>query len=339
MTTDDMERVRKKAEAEAAERFSRILSGEAREADYKEIQAWRDAADVNDAAWRRVSLAWSASGTVKDYPAVRAMRAASLARKARPYARFSKGWRPVALAASLLAVIGVSLLFGGRILPETDVRVIASAASWSDEQRTAVGEIQSMKLDDGSVVTVNTDSALRTAFSAEKRQVQLSKGEAFFDVASDASRPFSVESGGVIVTAVGTAFSVRYTDEAVVVTLTEGRVSVETADGRHQAALSPGMQLRADKGGVRTAQIDAGRAVSWTSGMLDFHEAPLGSVIAEMNRYTKRPIILADPALASRPVTGLFPADDQDRFIEMLVTSDKVRVKRRTAASVELEQS
>lgn len=338
--SDDMEFARKKAEAEAAERFSRILSGEANEADYQEIQLWRASADVNDAAWRRVSLAWSASGTLAGNAEVNTMRAAALARGAGGNGGFAKRWRPVALAAGLLAAVGVGPWVSDiRFAPGSGADVIASATPWSAVKRTAIGEIQSLALDDGSAVTINTDSALRTAFSETGRQVQLSQGEAYFDVASDSSRPFSVEAGDIVVTAVGTAFSVRRTDDDVIVTLTEGEVRVETNDRRQHAMLSPGMQLRASGGDFRTIRVDAARATSWTSGMLDFYQAPLGTVIEEMNRYTTRSIRLDDPDLASRPVTGLFPARDHERFIQMLVASESVRVKRRSADNVELGPS
>src|SRR5690606_29474815 len=88
-----------------------------------------------------------------------------------------------ALAASLLLAVAAGFI----------------AYQWTDKQdtyRTAIGDIKSLRLADGSQVTLNTDSTLHVAITAAERRIELDHGEAFFDVAQDPARPFVVRAGG-----------------------------------------------------------------------------------------------------------------------------------------------
>lgn len=341
MTAADIDGVRRQAEAEASERFSLMLSGEASEDSLLEIEMWRAADAANDAAWERMAAIWNGSAAIAANPAIDAMREAALARSPSRRPRW-QDWRPLALAASLVLVVGGALWLGsGGDMPWTGPdggAQIAGAggAQWSPETRTRIGQIRPVELGDGTVVTINTDSALRTAISGTERRVALSRGEAYFQVARDVRRPFSVESGGVTVTALGTAFAVRNTGDAVLVTLIEGRVSVASAETGEDLVLTPGSQLRANAAGFKVQKVDAARAVGWTHGTLDFNQAPLAAVVEEMNRYASRPVVLTDPGLAGQPITGVFRTGEQDRFVDMLVATGKVRVSRRTGSAIEL---
>ncbi len=329
---------RERAEAEAAERFSLLRSGAANQVDLDEIEAWRASAECNETAWNRMSAIWAGSAASANSPEIQAMRSAALARNVRSSSR-SANWRPFAIAASLVAMIGTGMWIGGSHMPWTktgDGVAIADSTLWSAETRTQVGQIRSLALNDGSVVTINTDSSLHTTITATERRVQLSRGEAYFKVAKDRDRPFSVRTRNIVVTALGTAFSVRNTGDTSLVTLVEGQVSVEAVGRPEKIVLTPGSQLRVDASGFHRVSIDARRAIMWTSKMLSFERAPLGAAIAEANRYSKRRIILADGDLRTLPISGLFPIADQDRFIDMLVATGKVRVGRRTASRIEL---
>lgn len=338
MSIADHGTARARAEAEAAERFSLLRSGAASQVDLDEIERWRAAEERNETAWNRMSAIWTGSAAAANSPEIQAMRTAALTRNVRTSSR-SADWRPFAIAASLAAILGTSVWIGGSHMPWTKTgngAAIADSTPWSAETRTQVGQIRSLALSDGSVVTLNTDSSLRTAITATERRVQLSRGEAYFRVAKDRDRPFSVGTANIVVTALGTAFSVRNTSDASLVTLVEGRVSVGAVGRSEKIVLTPGSQLRVDATGFHRLSIDAGRATRWTSGMLSFDQTPLGVAIAEANRYSTRHIVLANNDLRTLPISGLFPTSDQDRFIDMLVATGKVRVGRRTAAQIEL---
>ncbi|MGR4893563.1 FecR family protein [Sphingopyxis sp. LARHCG72] len=340
MTLNDnrIPRILGPADQEAIERFSFLRSGQASEADRQATEAWRASDTVHDAAWSRVSAIWEGSAAAAGHPAIAAMRSAALA----PPPRRTASWRPFALAASLVLALTSALWIGGGGLldPGASSRTQLAEADWAGRvpARTRVGEIAPVRLDDGSVVTLSSNSAVRTALSPAVRRVRLDQGEAFFKVAKDAERPFTVYVGDINVTALGTAFSVAKADAAVIVTLVEGSVRVVNAKDGETRTLVPGSQLRATSAGFSVAAVDAARATSWVSGMLDFDRAPLSDVVGELNRYAPQRIILADPGLAAIPVSGLFRAGDQDRFVETLVATGRARVARRTDDSIELRQ-
>lgn len=189
------------------------------------------------------------------------------------------------------------------------------------EVRTDVGEIRQLPLPDGSSVALNTASAVRVRFDSRERRLLLAAGEALFHVARAADRPFVVIAGQVVITAVGTILAVRRDAAAVVVLVTEGLVDV--ADGP-----LPPVRLRAGQQGrfagpdssdalARPAPViasvtpdTAARQLAWRDGRLEFAGETAGEAIAMANRYSRRPIHLADPALATLPVHGAFRIDD-----------------------------
>ena len=220
---------------------------------------------------------------------------------------------------------------------------------------TAVGETQEVSLGDGSHVKLNTDSKIEVEFEKSRRSVYLEKGEAFFDVAHDATRPFTVYAGDRSVTAVGTAFSVRWTDEELVVTVSEGRVAYgeapELKNAPVPAASVPALPDSASAKLAAATFLDAGqrlevsplsraefverlpenvlsRELAWRSGFLDFEDAPLQDVVREMQRYTPQRIEIADQETADLRFGGVFRIGQTDAFFEALELSFGVEVEQ-----------
>ena len=336
MAGADIIQRREIAEEEAAERFSLLLSGEASAEDRLEIDAWRLSHPANDDAWSRIAGIWHGSIEAAHIPAIMTMRQTALAANRPSWAR--RHWRPLALAASLaVALVSTPWLASNLSGPATTIGNGDNVA-WSQPTRTRVGQIETVKLADGSIMTVNTDSAVRTALSPSARRIRLDRGEARFDVAKNPAAPFTVVAGDISVTAVGTSFSVRETGGEVFVTLAEGRVRVDRRQAGDSVVLEPGSQLRAGKEGFRVAHIDPRRAMSWSSGALDFDQVPLGTVVRELNRYATQQIVVGDRMLAAQPVTGVFPVGDQQRVVDMLVANGQVQIIRRTDNAIELDR-
>ena len=182
----------------------------------------------------------------------------------------------------------------------------------------ARGESRHVALADGSRLVVNTASEVRVDFSRTERTVELARGEAFFDVAKDASRPFVVRSGDVLVRAIGTKFSVRRLASGTDVLVAEGRVHVARAASDTAKAppkpieLASGHRARVPTGGepVLLSSVDPARATAWTSGKVEFEEATLAEVIGEVNRYTAKEFVLEDPVLGEIRLTGRFHVGD-----------------------------
>ncbi|WP_293457080.1 FecR domain-containing protein [Phenylobacterium sp.] len=195
---------------------------------------------------------------------------------------------------------------------------------------THKGDVRRVALSDGSAVTLNTDTAVRQAYGDKVRRVVLIRGEALFDVAKDAARPFDVVAGPVRVRAVGTSFTVRILpDDEVVVMVREGVVEVRRGDA------SP-VRLAADRAVTVAASrplapvtLPAGgaeRATAWRQGMLDLDGLTLAEAAGEYARYTDRRIRIADPAVAAMRVTGLFSMSDPDGFARAAALSLDLKV-------------
>jgi len=206
------------------------------------------------------------------------------------------------------------------------------------EFMTDLGQQLSFTLADGSVVQLNTQSALNTRFTEKQREITLLRGEAMFDVAKDPSRPFRVHSGSVVVEAIGTRFNVYQREDSVRVSVEEGTVSV----GMRDARTTPGLQavrlnaveeiqlatlvLKAgeeaqagnDGGLVRIEKPDFEKSTAWRERRLVFRSDSLETVAAEFNRYNRQIIDIQIPAQLSREITGTFDADDPEAFVAFL---------------------
>ncbi|MDE1193052.1 MAG: FecR domain-containing protein [Arachidicoccus sp.] len=141
-------------------------------------------------------------------------------------------------------------------------------------------------LPDGSQVWLNSASSLQypTAFTGRERMVTLS-GEAYFEVAHNAAKPFKVNSNGQTVTVLGTHFNINsYADEnATTTTLLEGRVSVTS--GNAHVLLAPGYAARQQQGKLSTGKADAGQAVAWKEGILDMDGQPFVEIMRQISRW------------------------------------------------------
>lgn len=319
----------------AATWLSLLLSGDASDMDREAIETWRAASPENADAWDKVASIWDYSPIEAETPAILRMREAALSRPKQA----RRTWFPAAIAASLaLAFVGAGL-YSGRVIPGQNAGSGGPAQIASREIRTAVGQQQQVALEDGSHLTVNTASTVQVAFTATTRKVDLTNGEAFFRVARDPQRPFVVNASGLTVTAVGTQFSVRKMDSEVDVVLVEGHVRVEQGEGEaaQSTMLKPGQQLRATAAGFDVSPIDAGKSTSWITGTLSFEATPLRDALAELNRYSAHPIVLANPELGTIPVTGRFKTTEPRVLVSMLTASGLVRSAPQADGSLKLQ--
>jgi len=169
------------------------------------------------------------------------------------------------------------------------------------------------------VVQLNRGASVRVRLSAQSRQVVLERGEASFAVAHDASRPFAVLVGGASVRDVGTEFDIVRAQSYVLVTVREGRVALTLANGQ-AAGLGAGEQARID-GASRTVSVSpasADDAFGWQSGRLVYHNASLEEVVEDLNRYSQKPIVIADARAAALRFTGVLTIDDPILMVRRL---------------------
>lgn len=205
-----------------------------------------------------------------------------------------------------------------------------------DLYRTTVGAVAAIPMSDGSKVTLNTNSQIRIAITERERRVHLGRGEAFFEVAKDPSRPFVVVAGDCKVVAVGTKFSVWREAGEVRVAVTEGRVRVERSDGdaSPQTAdeVTAGSIAHAGDAGVlvqRKHLREVEEDLSWLRGFLFFHDVPLAEAVAEFNRYNRVRIVIASPNIAAIRIGGNFRSTNVAGFVRLLQDGFSIHVEQR----------
>ena len=197
---------------------------------------------------------------------------------------------------------------------------------------TGIGEIRRLPLDDGSVAVVNSASRLRVAFTRDARDIELAEGEAWFEVAKNRARPFTVHAGPVRVQAVGTAFDVRRRDGGSEVTVTEGTVKLwSTAGDAEPVFVTAGNHaMIRDNGGVEVASLAPAASdqnLAWRDGRIVLDDMTLAAAAAEFNRYSTQQLVV-DPELADKQVVGWFRTDDMDGFATASAAMVGGRVER-----------
>jgi transmembrane sensor len=218
------------------------------------------------------------------------------------------------------------------------VTLIAGAIGWlysGVTYATGIGEQRTIQLSDSSFVALNARSTIKVHYTRDVRTVELIEGQALFHVTRDVDRPFVVRSDGMAVRAIGTEFDVYRKHSGTVVTVLEGSVSVSggadsSAPEKRPSAtmLSAGEQLtvtpvvRIKNPGL----ADVAAATAWTQRRLVFEETPLADVAEEFNRYSRRQLIIDDPELARRPISGIYSSSDTTALIAFLRTQPELQV-------------
>lgn len=184
---------------------------------------------------------------------------------------------------------------------------------------TGPGEMRVLRLADGSQVTLNSDSAIDLDFTPTHRRLRLLGGEAYFEVAKDPAHPFSVDAGDAAVRVLGTKFNIRMDSDQSIVSVTEG--CVRTASARHQAnaiVLTAGQEALVNGQRVQRREMNAFVSSAWRRHEIAFQQAPLRTVVDEINRYRRAPIYISNRALVNHRVTGIFATDDPDEAVRIL---------------------
>jgi transmembrane sensor len=346
-------------EATAAAWFAKREGGSWSADDQTELDSWLDIATAHRIAFIRIVATWERAGRLKALgagvppgtipprdawgiaPIPQADSSAKVAGKV-PMDSLEPAIAPSVGHGSIARPTWVTGLHKRLAAIAAGLVIFtAAAAVWyvsmphGAAYSTQIGAFASVPLSDGSHVTLNTDSQIHVAFSAGERVVQLDKGEAFFEVTKDRSRPFVVDMGGKRVTAVGTQFSVRRDGTEIRVLVTEGRVRLDRKDvpsGSGATQIAAGSEAHTKANSVLIDQPDQTQVeetLSWRTGYLMFHDTPLADAIAEFNRYSTRKIVLDDPTLASVRIGGRFRSTDAAAFLWLLQSGFPITVAQR----------
>ncbi|HVP85922.1 MAG TPA: FecR domain-containing protein [Rhizomicrobium sp.] len=279
------------------------------DADRAELETWLGQSTAHLIAYHRMRDSWQRS---EKLVALRTQHP----RPQSPPSR-STGFAIKAVAAAIvLAVAGGGSLF---FLQRPADRVYA----------TAVGEHQTLRLSDGSRIELNTNTMLRVARNG--RAVVLERGEAFFQIAHDASRPFVVSVGNHRVVDLGTKFDVRKEQDRLEVALIEGKARVDTA-GVRPTTLHPGDVMIATANAVslkKRTQRKLADDLGWRRDVIVFNHTALIAAAAEFNRYNGKKIVIADPAVAQMKLGGTFPVNGTAQWLDTVRDLFNLHVEER----------
>lgn len=322
---------RQTVDAIAAAWLAQLDGGDLSPADMAAFREWLNRSPEHRDTLIRMAGLWSGLDGVIESRIEETLGAAAAkdARRSPSLARALMQLYPVqaslAIAASLfLVAMSAFVVFENPLGIRAEPQKAVYAA--------AVGEQKVIRLEDGSVVRLNTGSSLAVDYSPAERAVRLLEGEAWFDVAHNAKRPFVVYAGDGAVRAVGTSFVVRKRDQTVDVTVTSGRVVLSNLKREKSAEPSPyplatleaGHQASFDERVESVESLDPEeleRKLSWRSGYLRFDGQPLAEVVDEISRYTTVNIVIDDEALRELRIGGYFQTGDVDTLLDILQQS------------------
>lgn len=215
-----------------------------------------------------------------------------------------RAWGMALAASLLLATLGFSLW------PDVEF--------WLADYHTRPGERTSVPLADGSVVHLNTRSALSVSLSHERRSLSLKQGEALFEVAHDPLRPFEVAVVGGVVRAIGTVFNIDHHGQDTVVSVLDGTVRVTRRD--HSIDVHAGSRIIIEDGGrvTQPEPVNLPGVTAWRRHELVFDQMPLQEIVAELNRYRADTVFIVDAHLRTQQLSGSVPLGDPVRSLALL---------------------
>ena len=305
----------------AATWVARIGGGPLTHLEQRDLERWLGASADHAAAFEEARTAWGkmealrfAPGKLAGTSAGSGGALASAASASSPSTRRS-GIRAqiVALAACLLLIVGGARIWYG------DPWLLLTA-----DYRTEPGAQRSITLSDGSTLHLGPASAAAVHYTDSERKVELLSGVAHFTARptdSSETRPFVVAAENGLARALGTQFMVRHLTDSIEVTVIEHQVEVAfVGDESQRAVVSPGRAIRYAAGGlgeVRTVNLS--QAMAWQRERLIFDRVPLSDVVGELNRYRRGRIVIVDPELASREVSGVFDMSTPDAALALIV--------------------
>jgi transmembrane sensor len=339
--------------AEAARWFLRLEQSEATSETFVEWQRWLNAAPEHRRAYEQIEETVLRLGRIPAQPALPA--ADDVDRDAYQGDQPVSQWREALRIRSASDVAPRETSHGvaraRRWLPATiaaGVALFAAGTGWFWEHfehvarpemyayRTLPGERRTVELREGSRVTLDANSVLTVRLGPDERSLTLERGEAFFQVGKDPSRPFVVQAGTTRVKALGTAFNVRMSGDRTVVAVTEGEVEfvadvpLRNATSRLTAQVVAGEGLSyVDGGSLQTlSPREAPLATAWLKGRRQYRNEALRYVLADVDRYTGHKIRVADEATGDLRFTGTLNLEKSDAWLRGLSVALPVTMTR-----------
>lgn len=290
----------------AAGWYATFCAGDTTAQQHARWQQWLQQHEDHRWAWQRVESLQNQLQTLPGHLGYQTLNQAHLTRRR--------------VLKSLLVLLGVG---SGWQLWQSPLGLSLRA-----DYSTATGEMRSVRLSDGSQMTLNTASAVQVEFTGSQRTVHLQRGEIAITTAADAQqRPFRVATADGVLRALGTEFSVRLWPHATELSVQQHAVEVTLADESQQKqVVQQGQTLRFSRSAFGEIAALAADSSSWTRGLLSVSNRPLGEVIAEVARY-RHGMLICDDSAADMRVSGTFPLQDTDRLLAVLAQTLPIKIQ------------
>lgn len=304
----DIGRIDSAVQMQARDWLVLLNSGAATEQQRADFGRWMAASEAHEQAFVEYEQVWQQLGQLA--PRTRAELRASVADLPaagwRAWLQLLDGRRWQAAALASVLVLGVWVVLAGRELADPEI----------SRYQTAQAQLQTINLPDGSQLSLAAQTQLSAWQTKGERHVELLAGQAFFVIAKNPKKPFYVSVGGTRIRVLGTRFDVNKLNGQVRVNVEEGVVSVEARTPEPNSAtqvlvLTAGKTVTQLAGGSFSAlgDIDPAAAALWRSGRLEYNNATLAEVIAEVNRYYDGEIIVHHSLQQQRITLALTTAE------------------------------
>ena len=322
---------------------STMESGDVTEAEKAAFRTWLQAKPQHMKAYEHAERFWAGLAALSHEDITASLPVQSLNQKIgsrlfdrfMPAGHFSDNITNAAakgIIATMAVLVAVSALYLGS---EPTGR---QPQQYSYE--TAMGEVREIQLDDGSVLTLGAESKIDVTFSENRRRASLLAGDAYFNVASNADKPFDVRAGNMNVHVIGTSFDIRFSNTTTQLSVAEGVVNVsyplvfrrkvETNAAKQSKIPDPALRTfrrlvtgeritASSSDGLKPVEtINPNMIGAWRNKRLVYFDAPLSDVISDINRYQNQPVVIKDAALNSLTVSATFDAQDIDQLLSTL---------------------
>ncbi|EAQ34858.1 FecR protein [Nitrobacter sp. Nb-311A] len=303
---------------EAADLAIRLQNDPANPVSIDMARRWVARSPRHEAAWARVAAIHGMTGKV-------------LTEQRKTERKTERKTAENGVAGISRRTLVVGGLIGAGVAAAGSLTVPGALLRARADHMTSTAEIRRITLSDGSELTLGPDSAVAIDFTDARRTIGLLAGMAYFDVSRDASRPFSVLSGDLTATALGTAFDVSNDAGFVSVSVDHGAVEARAADSELRLAerLNPGdwITFNNSSHAIARGTREASQIAAWREGMIVAERETVSAMVAKVARWQRGSVVMADPSLGSRVVSGVFDLADPLGALEAVVRPFGAKVR------------
>ncbi len=302
----------RQVDREAADWFLLLTEEPDDDALEKRFKVWLDADPAHGDAWARISAAGNAlaAAPAKEWENIAPVLPASVSRQSQRPIAWTRLPRPRFIVGGLAAA-AVAL----AVLPSASLYLRA-------DHMTGTGEVESVRLADGSTIRLGPDSAISIKYETGKREIKLLAGRAWFEVEPDPKRPFRVTADHVSATVLGTGFEVRRLGFTTAVAVGHGRVRVsdDSVSPAKQQELTAGQWAQVSTDHTMRHGLDRPDMLgAWRQGHLLVRNRTIADVIEDVRPWYSGRIMLADRSFGQRRVTGFYDLHDPAVTLESMV--------------------